>query len=136
GRLRHPAEPLGGGPGGGAAHGGRLPGARVPIGRVLSSRWCRCLETARLAFGEAEPWGALDSFFDDRGRGPLQTQAVRARAGARPAAGNLILVTHHVNILALTGIAPLPGEIIVLVPQGDGTFRAGGRLTPASLDAP
>jgi phosphohistidine phosphatase SixA len=108
----------------------------VPIGRVLSSRWCRCLETARLAFGEAEPWGALDSFFDDRGRGPLQTQAVRARAGARPAAGNLILVTHHVNILALTGIAPLPGEIIVLVPQGDGTFRAGGRLTPASLDAP
>jgi phosphohistidine phosphatase SixA len=107
----------------------------VPVGQVLSSRWCRCLETARLAFGAAEPWEALDSFFDDRSREPLQTQAARARAGARPAAGNLILVTHYGNILALTGIAPLPGEIVVLTPQGDGTFRAGGRLSPASPDA-
>lgn len=28
----------------------------IPVERVLSSRWCRCLETARLAFGPAEPW--------------------------------------------------------------------------------
>ncbi|HZX61552.1 MAG TPA: histidine phosphatase family protein, partial [Candidatus Methylomirabilis sp.] len=38
----------------------------VPIRRVLSSRWCRCLETARLAFGTAESWPPLDSFFGDR----------------------------------------------------------------------
>ncbi|MBI4572000.1 MAG: hypothetical protein HY713_01780 [candidate division NC10 bacterium] len=36
----------------------------VPVGRVLSSRWCRCLDTARLAFGRVEPWPPLDSFFD------------------------------------------------------------------------
>lgn len=106
----------------------------VPVGQVLSSRWCRCLETARLAFGTVEPWPALDSFFDDRSREPAQTREVRARVGERPAAGNLILVTHQVNITALTGIAPLPGEIVVLTPQGEGTFRAGGRLSPASLD--
>ena len=28
----------------------------IPVARVLSSPWCRCLETGRLAFGAAEPW--------------------------------------------------------------------------------
>ncbi len=106
----------------------------VPVGQVLSSRWCRCLETARLAFGTVEPWPALDSFFDDRRREPAQTQAVRARAGQRPAAGTLILVTHQVNITALTGVAPAPGEIVVLTPQGNGTFRVAGGLSPAARD--
>ena len=31
----------------------------VPIARVLSSPVCRCLDTARLAFGRAEPWWPL-----------------------------------------------------------------------------
>jgi hypothetical protein len=44
----------------------------VPIGDLLSSRWCRCLETARLAFGRVEPWPPLDSFFRDRGRDAAQ----------------------------------------------------------------
>lgn len=104
----------------------------VPIGRVLSSRWCRCLETARLAFGTPEPWPPLDSFFDDRGREPEQTRAVRSLAAERPAAGNLVLVTHQVNISALTGIFPAQGEIVVLTPQGSGTFRIAGRLRPAA----
>ncbi len=104
----------------------------IPIGQVLSSRWCRCLETARLAFGSAEAWHPLDSFFDDRSREPEQTRAVRAKAGERPVSGNLILVTHQVNITALTGIAPGQGEIVVLMPQGNGAFQVAGRLTPAA----
>ncbi len=105
----------------------------VLIGRVLSSRWCRCLDTARLAFGRLEPWPPLDSFFDDRSREPEQTRAVRALAGERPASGNVILVTHQVNIIALTGIVPVQGEMVVLTPQGDGRFRIAGRLAPAGL---
>lgn len=105
----------------------------VPIGQVLSSRWCRCLETARLAFGKAEPWPPLDSFFNDRSREADQTNAVRQRASERPAAGNLILVTHQVNISALTGIFPAAGEMVILTPQGDSLFRVAGRLKPAAL---
>ncbi len=105
----------------------------IPVGRVLSSQWCRCLETARLAFGTAEPWPALNSFFDDRSREPEQTRAARAVAGERPAAGNLVLVTHQVNISALAGVFPAPGEIVVLTPQGKGSFRVAGRLAPAAL---
>lgn len=105
----------------------------IPIGQALSSRWCRCQDTARLAFGTVEPWPALDSFFSHREREPEQTRAVRARAGQRPAQGNLILVTHQVNISALTGIFPAQGEFIVLTPQGNGTFSIAGRLAPADL---
>ena len=103
----------------------------VPLERVLSSRWCRCLETARLAFGTVEPWPILDSFFRDRTRQAQQTQAVRALAGERPQAGNLMLVTHGFNIQALIGILPAPGEMILLTPEGNGKFRMAGRLVAA-----
>jgi len=100
----------------------------IPVGRVLSSRWCRCLETARLAFGAVEPWPSLDSFFRDQTREAQQTQAVRALAGERPPSGNLILVTHGFNIRALVGILPAPGEMVILTPQGNGAFLVAGRL--------
>jgi hypothetical protein len=80
-----------------------------------------------------EPWPPLDSFFNDRRREAEQTDAVRQRASERPAAGNLILVTHQVNISALTGIFPTAGEMVILTPQGDGTFRVAGRLRPATV---
>ena len=115
--------------------GGAFRVRRVPIRRVLSSRWCRCLETARLAFGTAEPWPPLDSFFGDRSREPEQTKAVHQLVGERPGTGNLILVTHQVNIRALTGLFPAPGEMIILTPQGNGAFRVAGRLAPAALSA-
>src|SRR3972149_40283 len=42
----------------------------VPVDRVLSSRWCRCLETARLAFGGAGPAAPPAARFPDRRPGP------------------------------------------------------------------
>jgi hypothetical protein len=44
--------------------------------------------------------------------------------------GNLILVTHDANIRAVTGVAPAPGEMIVLAPRPDGAFTVAGRLAP------
>ncbi len=106
----------------------------ITVGRVLSSRWCRCLETARLAFGRAEPFPPLDSIFGDRSRGPAQTAAVRRLAGERPEAGNLVLVTHQANISALTGVYPASGEMVVLTPGGAGRFTVAGRLAPADIE--
>jgi phosphohistidine phosphatase SixA len=106
---------------------------RVPVERVLSSRWCRCLETARLAFGRVEPWAPLDSFFDDRSREPEQTRAVRALIAEVRSDGNLVLVTHQVNITALTGVVPAPGEMIILRAELDGALRVVGRLGPAAF---
>ena len=105
----------------------------IPVARVLSSRWCRCVETARLAFGRVEPWASLDSFFDDRSREPQQTRAVRALIAEPLTGGNLILVTHQVNITALTGVAPAMGEMVVLSPEPRGGFKIIGRLGSADL---
>ena len=106
----------------------------IPVGRVLSSRWCRCLETARLAFGRVEPWPALDSIYEDRRREEEQTRAVRELVSRPPAGGNLVLVTHGVNVAALLGFVPAAGEVVVLRPDGRGGFRVAGRLRPDQLD--
>jgi broad specificity phosphatase PhoE len=104
---------------------------QVPVERVLSSRWCRSLDTARLAFGPmTEPAPALDSFFSGRDQEPAQTQAVRQIVEGWRSNGVLVLVTHQVNITALTGIFPGEGEMLVLKPKTETGFDVVGRIRP------
>ncbi|MFC4175720.1 MULTISPECIES: histidine phosphatase family protein [Microvirga] len=98
--------------------------------RVLSSRWCRSLDTAKLAFGDlAEPFPPLDSFFAERDRRDAQTRAVLQLIESWDRNGVLVLVTHQVNITALTDIFPIEGEILVLRPKEKG-FDLVGRIQP------
>jgi phosphohistidine phosphatase SixA len=101
---------------------------RVPIDEVRSSEWCRCRETAELAFGRHTAWPAINSFFADRSTEPQQTAATRALIGGWQGKGNLVLVTHQVNISAATGAFASPGEIVVLRPAGAGRPEVVGRL--------
>jgi phosphohistidine phosphatase SixA len=97
-------------------------------GAVWSSRWCRCLETARLAFGSAEPEPALDSMFNDAA--PITASKLRdlhARLAARRETTPLVLVTHDVNIRALTGHSLAPGDMVLTVVR-DGKLEPIGRL--------
>ena len=105
----------------------------IPVTAVLSSRWCRCLETARLAFGDATPWPALDSQFHDTSRADAQLAELKARIAAHRGPGNLVLVTHGANIQNWTGIHPAQGEALVLAPGGENGFRMAGRLPPSAL---
>jgi phosphohistidine phosphatase SixA len=102
----------------------------IPVGRILSSPWCRCLETSRLAFGSVEPWPPLSNLFDNRAREAEQMRALRELAGRRPSGGNLVLVTHGSVVQPLTGIQPAPAELVVLTPDDAGRFKIAGRLTP------
>jgi broad specificity phosphatase PhoE len=100
----------------------------IPVAAVRSSQWCRCLDTARLAFGDHAPvsaWPALNSFFDDRSAEAARTRELRAALAAVPGAANVVWVTHQVNITALTGVAPAPGEIVVVRKAADGVTVAG-----------
>lgn len=101
----------------------------VRIEQVLSSQWCRCLETARLAFpdSQVDPFPALNSFFEDRSSEPKQTRDAMARIAAIRAPANVVFVTHHVNILALTGDAVGSGEAVLARPAGT-ALRVIGRL--------
>jgi phosphohistidine phosphatase SixA len=99
---------------------------RVPIAEVRSSEWCRCRETAALAFGSYAGWPSINSFFGDRTDEPERTAAVRA---VRPPPGrNIVLVTHQVNITAASGVYPASGEIVVLQPGGADRLEVVGRL--------
>lgn len=100
---------------------------RVPVAAVRSSPWCRCLDTARLAFGEATPWPALSSLYHDDRQADVQAAEVLALATQVPANENLVLVTHAFNIRALTGISPAPGEIVITRPA-PGRLAVVGRL--------
>ena len=98
--------------------------------QVYSSRWCRCLDTAELLnLGIVQPFDELNSFFRDRSTKPEQTVATQALINERSARGQppLVLVTHQVNVTALTGIFPSSGEIIVLERTETG-LRVVGRI--------
>lgn len=110
------------------AAGRALRAAGIRFDRVMSSRWERCLETAALMeMGDVVPEPALDSFFDDRSTGPAQTAAVLALLSALPVGERVLMVTHQVNITALTGIVPRSGEIIAVRPEA-------GRAVPSGRD--
>ena len=102
---------------------------RVPVGRVLSSPWCRCLETARLAFGRAEPWPALANLFGRQER----ADAFRAALGESPTDGTLVLVSHGSTISQVTGVMPAMGELLVVTPDSGGRFTVAGRIPPSAL---
>ncbi len=113
------------------ALGERLRAERVRVVRVLSSQWCRCLETARLlGAGPVEPFAPLNSFFARRQDGAAQTDALRASLAEAPAEGVVIMVTHQVNITALTGVFPQAGELVVLRPAGTAPPALIGTIPP------
>ena len=106
--------------------------ANVPVGRVLSSRWCRCLDTARLAFGDmTEPYNNLNSIHTRPDRAAAQTadvrRLIRAQAGRDDV---LVMVSHWQNIEAVVGFKPREGETVIVRAMADGTLEVAGRLSP------
>jgi len=111
--------------------GERLKRERVPIAQVYTSPWCRCRDTAMLAFGKAEEWTPLSSVFDAPDRDREYTERVRKRIGtysSREVKGNIVMVTHNVNIASLTKLSVAPGEMVVVRPDGCCGLRVVGRL--------
>jgi broad specificity phosphatase PhoE len=118
----------------GRAHARRLGEALrsrgIPAAGLQSSPWCRCLETARLVFGrpvEVQP--ALGNLFGRREAEAPQVAQLKKIVERVPERGNLFLVTHGSTVVALTGVSPAMGEMVVLTPQPAGAFRVAGRLS-------
>jgi phosphohistidine phosphatase SixA len=83
--------------------------------KIFSSRWCRALETSeQMGLGSIEPLPALDSFFGHADREAEQTDALRELLDSLPLTAPVVLVTHQVNITALTGVFPRSGEGLIL----------------------
>lgn len=98
---------------------------------VRSSPWCRCMDTATLAFGAGEAWQALGS---PHGQ-PETTNAEHLaalhdglRRVARQPGRFEVWVTHMFVLSALAGLDPASAEGWVLQPRGGGTVVPLARL--------
>lgn len=101
----------------------------IPIADVLSSRWCRCIDTAQLAFGRVKPVAMLDSMFNDAAASESKkVDDVLAAVARHSGPGNLVLVTHAANIQALTGVSASSGEMVVAALDGPRKLKVIGRL--------
>jgi phosphohistidine phosphatase SixA len=98
--------------------------------QVRTSPWCRCVDTAQLAFGRADTWPALGS-----PRGATEStnaeslQALQRAVTARKE-GFEVWVTHMFVLSALVGEGSASGEGLVLRLEG-GKVVVAARLTVA-----
>lgn len=101
----------------------------IPVAKVLSSQWCRCLETAELMdIAPVEPFSPLNSFFRDRSTAETQTAQIKDYIAANEASsGVIVMVTHQVNVTALSDIFPQSGSAVV-VQMNDGQLDVLGQL--------
>ena len=96
---------------------------------VFSSAWCRCRETAELLkIGDAFTLISLNSFYRNSSQRGPQTKALRVWLEKYEIRSPLFLVTHNVNIRALTGVFTSQGEIVVVKRNKQGELDILGTL--------
>src|SRR5262245_6886483 len=105
----------------------------IRVGPVLSSPFCRTLQTARLAFGRATVSQALLNTItaEHDAAWRAQMRAARKLLGTKPPAGKVtVLVTHGIVVSDATGQTLDEGEALVFRPRGDSRFTLLGRVQP------
>ncbi|MBW4972054.1 histidine phosphatase family protein [Roseovarius mucosus] len=106
--------------------GAALRAAGVTFDHVWSSRWCRALDTAAfMEMGTVVEQPPLDSFYAGQGDPEGQTKATLEMIETLPEAARVLIVTHQVNITALTGLGVGSGEIIVTRRGAKGLIPVG-----------
>ena len=100
----------------------------VTVGAVLSSPRCRCLDTARLAFGRVEPWIVLQGSLNDAQLRARLTAAIKARIAEHQDGPPLVLVTHGSVVTDVTGLDVKMGAFVVLRRGTDGAHAVAGQL--------
>jgi broad specificity phosphatase PhoE len=100
----------------------------IAVGAVLSSPRCRCLDTARLAYGRVQPWEPLQGALRDEERRQRQAAAIKQRIAEHQSGPPLVLVTHGSVVTDLTGLSIRMGAFVVLRRAADGTHVVAGQL--------
>ena len=98
----------------------------IQIDKVFSSEWCRCMDTANIAFNNFEKFSALNSFYDPQfaKNKTKQIKNLKKYINNWNSKKNLVLVTHFVVILEILGIGVSSGELAI----SDKNFNVLGTL--------
>jgi phosphohistidine phosphatase SixA len=108
--------------------GSRLKGEGIAFEKILSSPWCRCIDTAKLMnLGTVETEATFGNVVVLKDQRQTLTAGARALIAQWTASGNLLVVTHGANIQALIGVWLASGEIVV-VKGGSDRNEPVGRL--------
>ena len=85
------------------------------INKIYSSEWCRCKETASIAFKKYETKKFLNSFYSVQFKENKKNQIedFRIFINKWDKKENLIFVTHYVFIYEILSYAPTSGEVII-----------------------
>ena len=88
---------------------------QIPIDKVISSEWCRCKETAQIAFKRFETKDFLNSFFSEKfsKNRTKQIADLNRYIDRWDSSKNLVFVTHYVLITEVLNYAPSSGEIVI-----------------------
>ena len=88
---------------------------KIDIKNVYSSEWCRCKETAEIAFKKFETKKFLNSFFSAKFSKNRKKQVIDFNKFLKnwDQKQNIIFVTHYVVISELLNYAPSSGEIVI-----------------------
>src|SRR5262245_17850501 len=100
----------------------------IAVGTILSSPRCRCLDTARLAFGQVQAWAPLGGALRDEDLRRRQVAEIQKRIAAHRDGPPLVLVTHGSVVTDVTGLSIRMGEFVVLRPGADGRHTVAGQL--------
>ena len=101
---------------------------------VRSSPWCRCMETATLAFGKADQWAALGSprgASEGTNAESLQALTQAVEAASRVPGRFDVWVTHQFVLNDVVGVSTSAGEGLLLRAGPDRTLRVLTRLLVA-----
>jgi phosphohistidine phosphatase SixA len=109
--------------------GSQLKQEGIAFEKIVSSPWCRCVDTARLLnLGTVETEPTFGNVVVLRDQREVLTAGGRAFIAGWTARGNLLVVTHGANIFALTGVSPASGEIVVVKGGSDRAVPVGRLL--------
>ena len=88
---------------------------KIKIDKVLSSEWCRCKETAKIAFNNFSTNNFLNSFYSSKyaENKDKQVDALNDYIKNFKSNKNLVFVTHYVLISEVLNYGPSSGEIVV-----------------------
>ena len=87
----------------------------ILIKRIYSSEWCRCKETALIAFNKFETKNFLNSFFSEKFAHNRSSQILNFKKFIKNWDGNqnLVFITHYVVISEILNYGSLSGEIVI-----------------------